>query len=76
MLTVGDGTESANLNFGNFRATFEFASDGHGGTDIFDPPEQSSDKESSFNGLQFGQAQAINRKSVSACQGAPVCAIR
>ena len=52
VLTVNDGTASANLTFDNFTKTFEFASDGHGGTDIFDPPTQSSDK-----GSQTGQSQ-------------------
>ena len=42
VLTVSDGTDNASLTFDNFTATFEFASDGHGGTDIYDPPAQSS----------------------------------
>jgi hypothetical protein len=42
VLTVSDGTGSASLTFVDFTGTFKFASDGHGGTDIFDPPANSS----------------------------------
>jgi hypothetical protein len=38
VLTVSDGTDSANLTFDNFNGTLQFASDGNAGTDIFDPP--------------------------------------
>jgi hypothetical protein len=38
LLTVTDGSNSAKLVFENFNATFDFASDGHGGTLVFDPP--------------------------------------
>ncbi len=38
LLTVTDGTHSASITFDNFNATLDFASDGNGGTDIFDPP--------------------------------------
>lgn len=38
LLAVSDGTNSANLVFSNFNDTFHFATDGHGGTLIFDPP--------------------------------------
>ena len=38
VLTVSDGTDTGSLSFANFNGTFKFASDGHGGTDIFDPP--------------------------------------
>ena len=42
VLTVTDGTNSASLTFVDFTGTFLFASDGSGGTDIFDPPVKSS----------------------------------
>jgi hypothetical protein len=38
VLTVSDGSTTARLTFDNFNATFEFASDGNGGTLIYDPP--------------------------------------
>ncbi len=38
VLTVSDGTNTANLTFSNFNDTFTFASDGNGGTLVFDPP--------------------------------------
>jgi hypothetical protein len=38
VLTVTDGTNTASLTFVDFTGTFKFASDGQGGTDIFDPP--------------------------------------
>ena len=38
VLTVTDGTHTASLTFVDFTGTFKFASDGSGGTDIFDPP--------------------------------------
>jgi hypothetical protein len=38
VLTVTDGTNTASLTFVDFTGTFKFASDGSGGTDIFDPP--------------------------------------
>ena len=42
VLSVTDGTNSALLSFVGFTGTFQFASDGGGGTDIFDPPVKSS----------------------------------
>jgi hypothetical protein len=36
--TVTDGTNNASFTFDNFTATLKFASDGNGGTFIFDPP--------------------------------------
>ena len=39
---VSDGTDTASLTFVDFTGTFQFASDGSGGTDIFDPPAKSS----------------------------------
>jgi hypothetical protein len=38
VLTVSDGTHSANLTFSNFSDTFVFNTDGNGGTLVFDPP--------------------------------------
>jgi hypothetical protein len=38
VLTVTDGTNTAQLTFSNFTSSFKFASDGNGGTLIFDPP--------------------------------------
>ena len=38
VLTVTDGTNTAYLNFDDFTGTFKFASDGDGGTDVYDPP--------------------------------------
>ena len=42
ILTVTDGSNSASLTFVNFDQTFSFASDGHGGTLITDPPATGS----------------------------------
>jgi hypothetical protein len=42
VLSVTDGTDSAQLNFDNFNATLDFASDGKGGTLITDPPATAS----------------------------------
>jgi hypothetical protein len=41
LLTVNDGTHAASLTFLNFDGTFDFVSDGHGGTLITDPPANS-----------------------------------
>jgi fibronectin-binding autotransporter adhesin len=38
VLTVTDGTHTAELNFDDFTGTFKFASNGVDGTDIYDPP--------------------------------------
>ncbi len=38
VLTVSDGTNSAHLAFSNFNSAFSFASDGNGGTLVYDPP--------------------------------------
>jgi hypothetical protein len=38
VLTVSDGIHTAHLKFSNFTDQFEFASDTHGGTLVFDPP--------------------------------------
>ncbi|WP_213737477.1 autotransporter-associated beta strand repeat-containing protein [Bradyrhizobium sp. dw_411] len=38
VLTVTDGINTAELTFSNFNSSFKFASDGNGGTLIFDPP--------------------------------------
>ena len=42
LLTVTDGTNSANITFDNFNATLDFTSDGNGGTLITDPPTKGS----------------------------------
>ncbi len=42
LLTVTDGTNTASLAFVDFTGTFKFASDGTGGTDIFDTPATQS----------------------------------
>jgi hypothetical protein len=42
VLTVTDGVNTASLTFDDFNATLDFASDGHGGTLITDPPATSS----------------------------------
>jgi hypothetical protein len=42
VLAVSDGTNSASLTFVDFTGTFKFGSDGNGGTDVFDPPANSS----------------------------------
>jgi hypothetical protein len=42
VLTVTDGTHSASITFDDFNGTFDLASDGNGGTDIFDPPATGS----------------------------------
>ena len=56
VLTLSDGTDTANLTFDNFKATFEFASDGKGGTDIFDPPAPGSNGGSQTGPSQVGQS--------------------
>jgi hypothetical protein len=38
VLTVSDGSHTANLNFDDFIGTFKFASDDNGGTYVYDPP--------------------------------------
>jgi hypothetical protein len=59
VLTVSDGTDNASLTFDNFNATFEFASDGNGGTDIFDPPAAGSNAQPAptGHGMNFGKDQ-------------------
>ena len=42
VLTVSDGTNSVELTFIDFTGTLKFASDGTGGTDIYDPPATGS----------------------------------
>jgi hypothetical protein len=42
VLTVTDGSDTAHLDFANFNGTFDFASDGSGGTLITDPPGTNS----------------------------------
>jgi hypothetical protein len=49
-LTVSDGTNSASLTFLDFTGTFKFASDGNGGTDIYDPPSTVPSSPSSNSG--------------------------
>ena len=46
VLTVSNGTQSAELDFsGSYvLANFEFASDGHGGTIVYDPPVSSTNQ--------------------------------
>jgi probable HAF family extracellular repeat protein len=56
VLTVTDGTDSASLTFDNFNATLEFASDGNGGTDIFDPPAAPAGQ-ATGHGMNFGHDQ-------------------
>ena len=56
VLTVSDGTGTANLTFDDFKATFEFASDGKGGTDIYDPPAQTGGSHVG-HGMNFGHDQ-------------------
>ncbi len=42
LLTVTDGTHTADITFDDFNATLDFASDGNGGTLITDPPSSNS----------------------------------
>ena len=44
LLRVTDGTHAASLTFVHFDGTFSFASDGHSGTLITDPPAMSSSR--------------------------------
>ena len=46
VLTVSDGTNSASLTFVDFNGTFKLASDGNGGTEIYDPPAANSSNSS------------------------------
>ena len=46
LLTVTDGTNTANITFSDFNATLDFASDGNGGTLITDPPATGSEPSS------------------------------
>jgi hypothetical protein len=57
VLTVSDGTNTATLTFVNFTGTFQFASDGDGGTDVFDPPAANSS--SSSNSINQDQDHFI-----------------
>jgi large repetitive protein len=50
VLTVSDGTNTANLTFSNFNDTFKFASDGNGGTLIYDPPVSATPNASASTG--------------------------
>ncbi|MGC1777862.1 MAG: hypothetical protein WBB34_07930, partial [Xanthobacteraceae bacterium] len=45
VLTVTDGTHTASITFDDFNGTLDFASDGNGGTDVFDPPSTGSASE-------------------------------
>ena len=45
LLSVTDGSHTASFTFDNFNATLDFASDGHGGTLITDPPAAGSTSE-------------------------------
>ena len=42
VLTLSDGTNTTSLTFIDFTGSFQFASDGNGGTEIFDPPATGS----------------------------------
>ena len=66
VLTVTDGTHTAHISFDDFHATLDFASDGHGGTLITDPPSDSDSTASrpsewgmkfDHDNIDFGQAQ-------------------
>jgi hypothetical protein len=50
VLTVTDGTNEAALKFVGFTGTFQFGSDGDGGTDIFDPPASGTGSSVSIGG--------------------------
>ncbi len=50
LLTVTDGSHSASITFDDFNATLDFASDGHGGTVITDPPASGSSGSSGSSG--------------------------
>jgi hypothetical protein len=52
VLSVTDGTNSANVTFDNFQGALDFASDGHGGTAITDAPA-----EAAANALSTASAQ-------------------
>jgi hypothetical protein len=53
VLAVSDGTNAASLTFVGFTGTFKFASDGSGGTDIFDPPANSTNSSVSLGHYNF-----------------------
>src|SRR6202012_3642713 len=42
ILALTDGVHSASFKFTGFNGTLDFASDGHGGTLVMDPPAQTS----------------------------------
>ncbi len=67
VLTVSDGTHTAKLTFVGFTGTFQFESDGSGGTLIFDPP--AADKSSALatvdGSLSFADNDAGSALSAS-----------
>ncbi len=59
LMSVTDGSHTASFTFDNFNATLDFASDGHGGTLITDPPAPGSTSEPPASpavkwGMDFG----------------------
>ena len=57
VLTVSDGSTTTSLTFDNFNATFDFASDGNGGTLIYDPPVAESKVDTSNRVVADGSHQ-------------------
>ena len=54
VLTLSDGTSSELLTFINFTGSFKFASDGSGGTDIFDPPAPANSSATTNTSVSIG----------------------
>ena len=54
VLTLSDGTSSESLTFINFTGSFKFASDGSGGTDIFDPPAPANSSATTNTSVSIG----------------------
>ncbi|MDN3276002.1 Ig-like domain-containing protein [Frankia sp. RB7] len=61
-LTLSDGMHNASLTFQNFKGVFSFASDGHGGTLIMDPPATTTQAEVSSIG---GNSQFVFKDFVA-----------
>jgi hypothetical protein len=78
ILTVSDGTNTANLHFTRFSGNFSFNSDGNGGTIVYDLPGIASTQNATAsaidNGASRGEISVITQAATTTISGTTITA--
>jgi hypothetical protein len=65
VLTVTDGTDTAHLDFSGFSGTFNFTTDGSGGTIVYDPPAPPSNTPGTSGSATIGNGATLDLAAVN-----------